>query len=144
MTDRLLMRVLPALLLALLAGCACDKPTSCQHMTLSAPAVSSVLYPACHGRSIPVIAKMQPHGSRIESLRIFVTTREGEISSEPPSVRVTAGSAVQGYGVEGSAAVLYFSYPGPCDGDCISMRVGIPQSSPCPYRLRLVPVMMSR
>jgi hypothetical protein len=132
---------LMALACLLLPACASDRPTHVQNLTVSAPTVSSFLYPGCHGRAVPVVARMQPHGSRVEALRILVTGRDGKPAAEPPSVRVRGGAAVQAVTTDGEAAVVWFGCPGPCDGTCVSMTVTAPASSPCPYRLRLVPVL---
>jgi hypothetical protein len=136
---RLFLRLM--MLCLLLPACASDKPTHVQHLTVGAPTVSSFLYPGCHGRNVPVVVKMQPHGSRVEALRILVTARDGKVAPEPPSVRMRGGAAVQAISTDGEAAVVWFGCPGPCDGTCITMTVTAPASAPCPYRLRFVPVL---
>jgi hypothetical protein len=132
------------LLLVALQGCASDKPCRVQDLTVSAPVASSFLYPSCHGRNASVIARVVTHGSVVEALRVVVTARDGTPTSEPPSVRVRSGAAVQAITTDGNAAVIWFTCPGPCDGAAIAMTVSVPQSSPCPYRIRLVPVLRAR
>lgn len=132
-----------ACLLSLLigAGCASAKPCTNQDLTVAAPVYSSALYQGCHGRTVRVTAHMQPHGSRVESLRILVTNRDGAIAAEAPAVRNVSGGRVQAITSDGSATVIWFACPGPCDGSCVTMTVIVPSSGPCPYRIRLVPVL---
>jgi hypothetical protein len=127
------------LLLLVLAGCSNTKPCTNQNLTVSAPVVGTSLYPRCHGRCVRVSACLNPHGSRIEQLRVLVTSEDGTPASEPPTVRVVGGPRVQAVTTDGNAAVVWFCPPGPCDG-IVSMMVTIPEASPCPYRIRLVPV----
>jgi hypothetical protein len=129
------------LVIIVLAGCASDQPRRTQDLTVAAPTVSSFLYPGCHGRTVPVVAHLVTHGSRMDALRVLVTTGDGTIQGPPPTVRVRGGAAVHVITPDGDAAVIWFTPPGPCDGTCISMTVTVPPSAPCPYRLRLVPVL---
>jgi hypothetical protein len=136
------LRAMAAACLLFLTGCATDGgPCRNQDLTVSAPTTTSLLYPGCHGRTVRVIARMEPHGSRVEALRVLVTGRDGAVHAEAPSVRVGGGTAVQAITSDSGAAVIWFGCPGPCDGSVVSMSVTVPQTSPCPYRLRLVPVL---
>ena len=130
-------------LLASLAACASDRPCRHQDLIVAAPVASSLLYPGCHGRKVRVFAHMEPRGSRVDALKVFVTKREGDVHAEAPSVRVDPGVGVQAITTEGEAAVVYFGVPGPCDGTVIGMTVTVPPSGPCPFRLRLVPIFRS-
>jgi hypothetical protein len=134
--------VVPLLMLALLAlgACSSDRPCTNQDLVVAAPVYSHALYPKCQGRSVRVIAHMQPHGSRVEALRVLVTNDDGAVDAHPPSVRMVGGAKVQAITTDGAATVLWFACPGPCDGTCVTMQVTVPNAGPCPYRIRLVPV----
>jgi hypothetical protein len=122
------------------AGCASEGPCRHQDLTVAAPVTTSLLYQGCHGRNVRVFARMRPVGSRVDALRVLVTGQEGAVHAEAPSVRVDRGASVQAITSDGEAAVVWFGTPGPCDGTVIGMTVTVPASSPCPFRLRLVPV----
>ena len=129
------------LLVLACAGCASDTPCTNQDLTVAAATYSATLYPACNGRTVRVTAHLQPHGSRVESLRVLVTNKDGAVAPDAPTVRVLSGGSVQATTSDGSAAVIWFKCPGPCDGSCVTMSVSVPRTGPCPYRIRLVPVM---
>jgi hypothetical protein len=131
-----------ACLLALLigAGCASDKPCTNQDLTVAAPVYSAALYQGCNGRTVRVTAHMRPHGSRVESLRVVLTNKDGAVAAEAPSVRNVTGANVQAITTDGSSTVIWFNGPGPRDGNCVTMTVTVPSTGPCPYRIRLVPV----
>jgi hypothetical protein len=73
----------------------------------------------------------------------MVTGEDGAVSTEPPQVQVLGGANVQTIATDGNAAVIWFGEPGPCDGTCVTMRVTVPGTNCCPYRIRLVPVFRS-
>lgn len=123
------------------AGCSSDKPCTNQDLTVAAPVYSAALYQGCNGRTVRVTARMRPHGSRVEALRVLVTTRDGALATEAPAVRNVSGARVQAIGTDGNAAVIWFACPGPRDGNCVTMTVTVPSTGPCPYRIRLVPVL---
>ena len=83
-------------------------------------------------------AHLQSHGSHVEALRVLVTNGDGAPQPEAPAVRVLSGANVYAITPEGSATVLWFAPPGPCDG-CVTMQVTVSGTDNCPYRIRLVP-----
>jgi hypothetical protein len=125
----------------LLGGCASDKGCTNQDLDVAGPAYTAALYPICNGRSVRVTAHLKPHGSRVEALRVLVTNADGAVQNEAPTVRLLSGARVDSETTDGAAAVLWFSPPGPCDGQCVTMQVTVPCSGRCPYRIRLVPVL---
>jgi hypothetical protein len=126
--------------LLVLGGCASDGPYRTQDLTVATATTSSLLYPRCHGRTVRVAARMQPHGSRVDAVRVMVTSRDGVVHPEPPTV-TPRGGAVQAVTTDGPATVVWFGCPGPCDGTVIPMTVVVPPNAPCPYRVRLVAVL---
>jgi hypothetical protein len=127
--------------LLLLGGCAADKGCTDQNLVVSAPTYSAALYPTCNGQRVRVTARFQTHGSRVEALRVVATSAEGVPRTEPPTVQVVSGAAIQAQTTDGGATVLWFVPPGPCDGTCVTMIVTVPCTDRCPYRVRLVPVL---
>lgn len=124
----------------LLPSCASTKPSTHQDLAIGATTMTSLLYPACHGRCVRVTARLCPHGSRTEALRIVATARDGKPLDEAPEVRVTGGGPVQAITTDGAETVVWFGCPEPGDGSRIAMRLTAPPSAPCPYRFRITPV----
>jgi hypothetical protein len=135
------MRLLAILgVVLVLPSCASTKPTTRQDLVVAAPTLTSFLYPACHGCRVRVNARLCPRGSRTESLRIVATGRDGKPLDEAPGVHVTGGAPIQAITTDGSATVVWFGCPEPCDGSMISMILTAPAAAPCPYRFRITPV----
>ena len=127
--------------LLLLGGCACEKPCTDQDLCVAAPTYTvRASTPVATAGACASGRTCEPHGSHVEALRVLVTNGDGAPQAEAPDVRVLSGANVYAITPEGSATVLWFAPPGPCDG-CVTMQVTVSVTGNCPYRIRLVPVL---